>query len=126
MYLSNLTELPKPDLGDLSDMKATTVQVQKKKNPTILGLKYEQLVAIDTISVDLVPEKKGILLKHNEYSVHSQVHFIFLPSVHFLLQLNRRYHMALQRSELYLQVLSTFLTSEQFYLGARHLVYATV
>ena len=54
-------------------MKATSVLVQKKKNPAILGLKYEQLVAMDTISVDLVPEKKGILLKHNEYSVHSQV-----------------------------------------------------
>jgi hypothetical protein len=67
------TELPKPDLGDITDMKASSIQVQKKKNPAILGLKYEQLVAMDTISVDLVPEKKGILLKHNEYSVHSQV-----------------------------------------------------
>ena len=47
--------------------------MQKKKNPSVLGLKYDQLVAMDTISVDLVPEKKGILLKHNEYRVHSQV-----------------------------------------------------
>ena len=66
-------ELPKPDLGDITEMKATSVQVQKKKNPAILALKYEQLIAMDTISIDLVPEKKGILLKHNEYSVHSQV-----------------------------------------------------
>jgi sorting nexin-8 len=54
-------------------VKAASIQVQKKKNPAILGLKYEQLVAMDTISVDLVPEKKGILLKHNEYSIHSEV-----------------------------------------------------
>ncbi|CAB4019749.1 sorting nexin-8-like [Paramuricea clavata] len=65
-------ELPKPDLGDITDVKAASIQVQKKKNPAILGLKYEQLVAMDTISVDLVPEKKGILLKHNEYSIHSE------------------------------------------------------
>ena len=72
-YVLSTTELPKPDLGDITDMKATSVEVHKKKNPAILGLKYEHLVAMDTISVDLVPEKKGILLKHNEYSVHSQV-----------------------------------------------------
>lgn len=65
-------ELPKPKLGDISDMKTVTVQAQKKKNPSILGLTYEELVATDTISIQLVPQKKGIILKHNEYSIHSQ------------------------------------------------------
>lgn len=67
-------ELPKPDLGDLTDLKTTSIQELKKKNPSVLGLTYEELVAMDTITLDLVPEKKGILLKHTEYSVHSQVY----------------------------------------------------
>ena len=54
-------------------MKAVSVQAQKKNNPAVLGLSYAELVAMDTISVDLVPQKKGIILKHNEYSVNSQV-----------------------------------------------------
>ncbi|XP_028406574.1 sorting nexin-8-like [Dendronephthya gigantea] len=65
-------ELPRPEIGDITNLKETTIQVQKKKNPSVLGLKYDQLIAMDTISVDLVPEKKGILLKHNEYRVNSQ------------------------------------------------------
>ena len=85
MFCSNYTELPKPDLGDITDIKAATVQAQKRKSAAILGLKYEELVAMDTISVDLVPEKKGILLKHNEYSVHSQVSFCSLLFVHSFL-----------------------------------------
>ena len=63
-------------------MKTVSIQVQKKANPTLLGLAYEELVAMDTVSVDLVPQKKGIILKHNEYSVHSQVRLdIYLTSV---------------------------------------------
>lgn len=67
-------ELPQPNLGDILDMKAVSVQAQKKNNPAVLGLSYVELVAMDTISVDLVPQKKGIILKHNEYSVNSQRH----------------------------------------------------
>lgn len=73
LIITEFPELPKPDLGEIDDMKASKIEVTRKKNPAILGLKYEQLLALDAISVELVPEKKGILLKHNEYSIHSQV-----------------------------------------------------
>ena len=68
-----ISELPKPTLGDITDMKAVSIKVQKAKNPAVLGLSYAELVAIDTITVELVPQKKGIILKHNEYSIYSQV-----------------------------------------------------
>ncbi|RZF34611.1 hypothetical protein LSTR_LSTR008636 [Laodelphax striatellus] len=57
--------LPLPSLGDLSDIKL-------KPDPTILGLKYSDLIRIDTIQVDIVPEKKGLFLKHVEYQVISK------------------------------------------------------
>lgn len=39
----------------------------------MLGLQFHELNEIDSIKVDLVPEKKGVILKHVEYSVTSQV-----------------------------------------------------
>jgi len=39
----------------------------------MLSLSYLELSEIDSIKVDLVPEKKGVILKHVEYSVTSQV-----------------------------------------------------
>ena len=66
-------ELPKPTLGDLADLKSLSVKYRRENNPSVLGYKYEELVDLDTIEVELVPEKKGILLKHNEYTVSSKV-----------------------------------------------------
>ena len=68
-----IAELPKPSLGDLSDLKSLSVRHRRENNPNILGYKYEELIELDTIEVELVPEKKGILLKHNEYHVSSKV-----------------------------------------------------
>ena len=51
---------------------------RRENNPNILGYKYEELIELDTIEVELVPEKKGILLKHNEYHVSSKVRRISL------------------------------------------------
>lgn len=39
----------------------------------MLGYQYHELVDIDNIKLDLIPEKKGLLLKHVEYEVTSQV-----------------------------------------------------
>lgn len=39
----------------------------------MLGLNFQELSELDLIKVDLVPEKKGVILKHVEYNVYSQV-----------------------------------------------------
>lgn len=65
-------ELPKPTLGDLSDLKAHSLRVRRERQPNVLGYSYKELVQLDTIKVELVPEKKGIILKHQEYEVTSQ------------------------------------------------------
>jgi sorting nexin-8 len=63
-----LIELPRPELGDLSDLAP-----ERTTSPTQLGLRYPDICQFDTIEVDLVPEKKGLFLKHVEYQVSSKV-----------------------------------------------------
>ena len=46
---------------------------RRENNPNVLGYNYDELVSLDTVDVELVPEKKGIILKHNEYHVSSKV-----------------------------------------------------
>ncbi|XP_077979974.1 sorting nexin-8-like [Glandiceps talaboti] len=65
-------ELPKPSLGDLSDLKSFSTQLRREKNPSVLGYSYGELCELDNIKLELAPEKKGLLLKHNEYEVTSQ------------------------------------------------------
>ncbi|XP_068674297.1 sorting nexin-8-like [Montipora foliosa] len=67
-------ELPKPSLGDLSDLKTLSVRHRREHNPNVLGYNYDELVTLDKVDVELVPEKKGIILKHNEYHVSSRRH----------------------------------------------------
>ncbi|KAG1700942.1 Sorting nexin-8 [Nymphon striatum] len=64
-------ELPKPALGDLSDLKYLSAKVKRDKNPARLGMNYVDVCDIDTITVEMVPEKKGLFLKHFEYEVSS-------------------------------------------------------
>lgn len=68
------SELPKPSLGDLSDLKSLSVRQRRENNPNVLGYNYDELVSLDTVEAELVPEKKGIILKHNEYHVSSKKH----------------------------------------------------
>ncbi|XP_006821836.1 sorting nexin-8-like [Saccoglossus kowalevskii] len=65
-------ELPKPSLGDLSDLKSLSIQVRREHNPNLLGYSYHELCDLDNIKVELAPEKRGLILKHNEYEVTSQ------------------------------------------------------
>lgn len=60
-------------MGDLSDLKTLSVRQRRENNPNVLGYNYDELVGLDTVDVELVPEKKGIILKHNEYHVSSKV-----------------------------------------------------
>jgi sorting nexin-8 len=63
-----ITELPRPELGDLSDLS-----LERTTSLTQIGLRYPDICQLDTIEVDLVPEKKGLFLKHVEYQVSSKV-----------------------------------------------------
>lgn len=63
--LNTISGLPVVDLGEINPRHGFVVPR--------LGLRYPDLVKIDTIQVDVVPEKKGIFLKHVEYQVSSKV-----------------------------------------------------
>ena len=49
------------------------MQVLRATNPTQLGYSYEEIKAMDDISVTIMPEKKGMVFKHVEYLVESKV-----------------------------------------------------
>ncbi|XP_076808812.1 sorting nexin-8-like [Clavelina lepadiformis] len=72
--LQNFTgqELPKPNLGNIDGLKI--LLQQSKKSPTALNVTFSQCCALDTVQVTIVPEKKGIFLKHVEYEITSQHH----------------------------------------------------
>jgi sorting nexin-8 len=65
-------EYPTPSIGDLTPVKNLVLQLNLKANPAVLGLTYTEITQLDTISVELVPEKKGLFLKHSEYLVSSR------------------------------------------------------
>ncbi|CAD1468189.1 unnamed protein product, partial [Heterotrigona itama] len=64
--------LPVPVLGDLSEVTLLAQRLHKGSNPAKLNLTYSDICNLDTIEVNLVPEKKGIFLKHVEYQVTSK------------------------------------------------------
>lgn len=65
-------ELPVPALGDLSEVTLLAQRLHRG-NPAKLNHTYSDICNLDTIEVNLVPEKKGIFLKHVEYQVTSKV-----------------------------------------------------
>lgn len=69
--MASFTELPKPNLGDINTLQFLIKA--NKKSPTQLNMTYVECCALDTIQVTIVPEKKGIFLKHVEYEISSVV-----------------------------------------------------
>jgi len=67
-------ELPKPNLGDLSEIKLLKTKLRRTKNPNVLGYTYSELLDLDKVEVELEPDKKGLILKHREYTVSSRKH----------------------------------------------------
>ncbi|PWA17713.1 hypothetical protein CCH79_00008229, partial [Gambusia affinis] len=59
-------ELPKPQLGEPRELSALRMQPAQDDVLTI-SQTFEQLLTKDTIQVELIPEKKGLFLKHVEY-----------------------------------------------------------
>ena len=68
-----ILELPKPELAGLVELRDSVMRVVRATNPTQLGYTYEELKAMDDISVTIMPEKKGMVFKHIEYLVESRV-----------------------------------------------------
>lgn len=65
-------DLPRPQLSERRDPDPTRMQMPPG-NPLLLSHTLQELLARDTVQVELVPEKKGLFLKHVEYQVSSQV-----------------------------------------------------
>ncbi|XP_065826548.1 sorting nexin-8-like [Oscarella lobularis] len=68
------TELPKPKLGELSNLTKMTLEIDRQSNPTVLGFTYDDLVAMDTLYLSVIPGKKGLIVKHVEFTLDSQLH----------------------------------------------------
>ncbi|KAK9885194.1 hypothetical protein WA026_010700 [Henosepilachna vigintioctopunctata] len=65
-------EYPSPALSDLSPVRNLKCKISLKSDPSKLGFKYIDITQVDSITVELVPEKKGLFLKHSEYLVTSR------------------------------------------------------
>lgn len=66
------TELPKPQLGEPKDLQTLRMQ-PVHENPLTVSQTLSKLLATDSVQVELIPEKKGLFLKHVEYQITSQV-----------------------------------------------------
>lgn len=67
-----MAELPKPQLGEAKDLSTLRMQ-PAQEDALMMSHTLDKLLVIDTIQVELIPEKKGLFLKHVEYQVTSQV-----------------------------------------------------
>lgn len=73
-----MSELPKPQLGEPRDL--STLRMQPAQDDVLtLSQTLDGLLAKDTVQVELIPEKKGLFLKHVEYQVTSQVRHQIKP-----------------------------------------------
>lgn len=59
-------------MGEPKELQSLRLQLVQE-NPLILSLTLAELLMKDTIKVELIPEKKGLFLKHVEYQVTSEV-----------------------------------------------------
>ena len=73
IFFKLYVELPVPVLGDLSEVTLLAQRLHRGGNPAKLDISYTDICKLDTIEVNLVPERKGIFLKHVEYQVTSKV-----------------------------------------------------
>ncbi|XP_057716874.1 sorting nexin-8a [Corythoichthys intestinalis] len=67
---SYIQELPKPQLGEPRDLRSLRMQPAQEDELT-LSLNVDGMLEGDAVKVKLIPEKKGLFLKHVEYQVTS-------------------------------------------------------
>ncbi|XP_019722004.1 sorting nexin-8a isoform X2 [Hippocampus comes] len=63
-----IKEFPKPQLGEPSELRALRMQ-EAEQDVLTLSLNLDRLLNRDAVKVELIPEKKGLFLKHVEYQV---------------------------------------------------------
>ncbi|XP_061455446.1 sorting nexin-8 isoform X1 [Rhineura floridana] len=61
----------KPLISDLKEPEEPPMQTPQG-NPLVLSYTLQELLSKDTVQVELIPEKKGLFLKHVEYEVSSK------------------------------------------------------
>ncbi|XP_037544695.1 sorting nexin-8a [Nematolebias whitei] len=66
-----IQEFPKPHLGEPRELSALRMQPAQDDALTV-SQTLDKLLSRDTVQVELIPEKKGLFLKHVEYQVTSQ------------------------------------------------------
>lgn len=67
------TDLPMPKLAPLKETVKEEIKLVDNSSPTTFEYSYQDLQKLDTITVQLVPEKKGVVFKYQEYFVESKV-----------------------------------------------------
>lgn len=65
------TEYPTPKLADLTPVLKLKENMFIEPRPSTIE-NYQKIIEIDSIIVQLVPEKKGLFLKYSEYLVASK------------------------------------------------------
>ncbi|XP_075421714.1 sorting nexin-8 isoform X3 [Ascaphus truei] len=64
-------DLPRPQLSESKDPDSCAMQLARG-TALMLAHTLQELLGHDTVQVELIPEKKGLFLKHVEYEVSSQ------------------------------------------------------
>lgn len=55
----------------MTPIKNLVAHLNLKSNPSTFNFNYTEITQLDSITIELIPEKKGIFLKHSEYVVIS-------------------------------------------------------
>ncbi|CAF0967319.1 unnamed protein product [Adineta ricciae] len=65
-------ELPTPTLDSINSLEDRLIRlIRNDQRNTTLCFRYNDLCALDTIQVSVVPEKKGVIIRHVEYEINS-------------------------------------------------------
>jgi len=68
-------DLPIPKLAPLKEPEKEVVVKPSDTSPTTFGYTYSDLQKMDSITVQIMPEKKGMVFKYQEYVVESKVRY---------------------------------------------------
>ncbi|KAM9393451.1 sorting nexin-8a isoform 1-T1 [Pholidichthys leucotaenia] len=66
-----IQELPRPQLGEPWELTSLRMQ-RAQEDELMVSQTLDGLLSRDTVQVELIPEKKGLFLKHVEYQIISQ------------------------------------------------------
>ncbi|CAF5138138.1 unnamed protein product, partial [Rotaria magnacalcarata] len=77
-------ELPIPTLDNLTELEDRLIRVLRSdQGKTTFCFRYGDLCSLDTIQVEVAPDKKGVIIRHFEYEV---------TSMHYNNKVSRRYN----------------------------------